>query len=293
MRISGLKSAERQLLLWERPLAGPGGVRNAVGDLMERLTAIWVGGVHHKTQSNCDYCPDVSGPYYDVTDEDMGGENFTGTQYYESKGAGRAGNTFIYGGRLAKDREFVASGRRLTYVIWHHRATTAGMETHEQVERAVLASLQAVYVVPFIVIDEICRLITPVPLNSKYGGSDKRPEYGSGYVIRLALLEPWLTEKFSGSFTDVSGVSPTSHELQILHAEVAPDTANGKQVPILLGEASTQVGVPPYSKAECKLLEHEPPPTNPSVGERLGTRYASACLWDVQQEAGQPAARSR
>lgn len=60
MKLSSLRSTESQGRLFDRPLIGYGSARNAVGDLAERLTAVWVGGRRHKTDSRCDYCPDVS-----------------------------------------------------------------------------------------------------------------------------------------------------------------------------------------------------------------------------------------
>jgi hypothetical protein len=169
--ISGLKSTERQLLLWERPLGNHGDVRCVVGDLAETLTARLVGGARHKTDSRAAYCPDVSA---------------NGT-YFESKAVGRSRTAFVYGGRLDKDRVFAAS-HRLVYVIWHHGADSKLAATAEQLVALVLRTMRCVYVVPFGAIDRLCSTIKPDRLNSKYGGSDSRPEYGSGYRIRLSLL---------------------------------------------------------------------------------------------------------
>jgi hypothetical protein len=239
-------------------LAGPGEVRNAVGDLMERLTASWFGGVRHKTQSNCDYCPDVS----------------AGGEFYESKGVGKSGNTFIYGGRLVKDREFVATGHRLWYAVWHHRATTTGLETREAVERAVLASLRSLYVVPFAAVDDICRGIRPTPLNSKYGGSDKRPAYGSGYVIRLSLLELFLTREWE------NGVSCVG-ESQVLRPEDSGDLTDGEQVCLLSREKTVAPGVPPYGESKLASDEHKSPSEDTLVSPGLARRYLCPSLWDL------------
>lgn len=105
MNISGLKSLERQPLLWAEPLGGHGHVRHVIGNLVEELTAKLMHGRRHKTQSTMDYCPDVSAPLYDD------GE-WLNTQYFECKAAGSSNEMFVYKGRLIKDREFVAQGAR-------------------------------------------------------------------------------------------------------------------------------------------------------------------------------------
>lgn len=175
MLISGFKSTEVQNFLYEEALRGHGHVRTVVGDLMERLTAAMVCGRRHKTQSNVDYCPDVS-----CIDS-------TGVRYFESKAAGMSKQVFIYEGRILKDREFVKQGNRLDYVIWHHLADTKKASTVQELETLLYASLQCVWTVPLVEIDRICSGLTVENLNSNYGGTDRKT-YGSGFRIPLSLL---------------------------------------------------------------------------------------------------------
>lgn len=181
--ISGYKSTESQGLLFDMPLSGLAIARNVTGDLAERLTARLVGGRRHKTDCTADYCPDVSA---------------RGT-YFESKAVGRSRTAFVYGGRLDKDREF-ARTHRLVYVIWHHGADSKLAATEGDLERLVLETMRCVYVVPFAYIDLLCSRMSPDRLNSKYGGSDERPEYGSGYRINLTLLERWTHERYTDGY---------------------------------------------------------------------------------------------
>lgn len=182
MRLSGYKSLERQLLLFDEPLAGHGSVRHVVGDLVEGLTAELVGGRRHKNDSRCDYCPDVSV------------RTPAGLAYLESKAAGRNGETFVYSGRLEKDREF-AKDHRLLYCVWHHRARTVEAATVGELQRLVLASLRSVALIPFAALDAYCRTLREEPLNSAYGkghGGSQARVYGNGYRIRLSALKNFV-----------------------------------------------------------------------------------------------------
>lgn len=185
MMISGYKSSERQPLLWDEPLGNHGHVRTVIGDLMEDLTALILGGRRHKTSAGC-YCPDVS----------VGEE-----QFFESKAAGRNGQTFVYAGRLVKDRHFAFSGRRLSYVVWHHRANTLEVSTEGELRRLVLESTEAVYLVPFAEIDRVCLDRPAEPLNSAYGSTDRKT-YGSGHRIPVLFLKSWMLKKFSAGVTE-------------------------------------------------------------------------------------------
>lgn len=183
--IFGFKSLIVQPYLFDEPLRGHGHARTIVGDLAERLTARLTGGRRHRTDGRASYCPDVS----------------AGDEYYESKAVGRSRTAFIYGGRLAKDREF-ALAHNLRYVIWHHRADTKLVETVGQLEAMVIEKLVCAYAVPFEEIDWLCAWLQPEPLNSKYGGSLGRPEYGSGYRIKLSALEQWRIKCPPGSIPE-------------------------------------------------------------------------------------------
>ena len=178
MRVSGYKSSEVQGLLFTQPLGNHGHVRTVVGDLAEKLTCKLVGGRRHKTQSTAEYCPDVS--------DGMG-------TYYESKATGQSKQAFIYGGRLEKDKRFVAAGYNLSYVIWQHNAETKQVSTVEELRQLVLQTMLGVHVVPFQKIADICGLLPVEKLNSKYGEALSRPgTYGTGYRINLSLLKQWF-----------------------------------------------------------------------------------------------------
>lgn len=188
MKLSGYKTLERQQTLWPDPLGNHGHSRHVLGNLFEELTAALVGGRRHKTDSRCDYCPDVS----------------AGGIYYESKGAGRNGETFVYSGRLEKDREF-AREHSLVYCVWSHRASVLGCSTVAELEARVLGDLRAVYLVPFGALDMLCSGLRTEPLNSAYGKGHQgkgSKVYGSGKRIRLALLSDYLVLKWDrGQFS--------------------------------------------------------------------------------------------
>lgn len=174
-------------MLFDRELRGHGSARNVVGNLAEELTAEFVGGRRHKTNGLADYCPDVSR---------LGTDGVT--EYFESKACGLSSQTFVYGGRLRRDEVFAAE-HRLWYVVWHHRADTLMAAGERDLEQLVLASLRAVYVVPFAELLKVCQSLKEEPLNSNYGSARTRKErYGSGYRISLSLLRPWLARSFIG-----------------------------------------------------------------------------------------------
>jgi hypothetical protein len=170
------------LLLFPEPLGNHGHVRTVVGALCERLTCELTGGRRHKTQGTADYCPDVS----------LAG------RYFESKAAGKKGETFVYEGRLAKDRLFAAAFP-LSYVIWHHKTDTLRSATVDELEAAVLVAMRAVYVVPFAALDAAALASPVMKLNSGYGQTrhtDKKI-YGSGRRVRLGSLAPYKLLQWS------------------------------------------------------------------------------------------------
>ncbi len=184
MKISSYKSTEKQAYLFDQPLGNHGHVRTVAGDLAERLTARYTGGKRHKTQSNAEYCPDVSSDGVD------------GLRYYESKTVGRSKTGFIYAGRLQKDIRF-AQQQSLTYVIWHHVADTKEAVTVNYLERLLLHSMRELYLIPFSAIAQACENLTPDRLNSKYGNSDNQDGlYGSGYRLRLSLFDAFVIDRF-------------------------------------------------------------------------------------------------
>ncbi len=183
MKISAYKNPVVQPWLFD-DLGNHGHVRNVVGALCDRLTRQLVGGKSHRTDCTCDYCPDVS----------------ANGVYFESKAVGNSNQAFVYGGRLEKDREFVAAGHRLVYVIWRHGAESKLAKTVTELEQLVLATMKRVIVVPFVAVSAICANLVPDKLNSKYGGSDERPEYGSGYRMPLSLFDRWTHHVFENGY---------------------------------------------------------------------------------------------
>lgn len=183
MTVSGPKCIDQQAALWDMPIRSPAQVRNIIGDLAERLTVELTGGVRHKTDSTADYCPDV----------------VDGDDYFESKAAGRSRITFVYGGRLHKEDLFTLQIKRLWYVVWHHTAKTTGIGTVEALEKLVLVSMKAVYVVPFPKVLEVCGRLKVEKLNSGYGGTDRKT-YGSGYRIPLRLLEDFILARYENGY---------------------------------------------------------------------------------------------
>jgi len=164
--------------MWDEPLGNHGHCRTVLGDFAETLTAKLLRGKRYRTDSRCAYCPDV----------------FALGAWFEVKAAGRTNQTFVYAGRLEKDRAF-SRDRQLYYVVWHHAAETIQARTKDDLRRLFLASLKAIYVIEFAEIDAIAATIPVCRLNSKYGHSDTNPAYGAGYRIPLSRIRqrPHLT----------------------------------------------------------------------------------------------------
>lgn len=172
MKISGLKSTDIQLTMFDEPLGGHGHIRTLIGNWAEQLTLWLVGGYRHKTDSRCDYCPDIS----------------LGDRYIECKAAGKTNQTFVYEGRLMKDWEFSRSNQ-LFYCIWHHNTKTTDHQFVSSLLTEFIASLKCVFIVPFWAFYSICRRRPCQRLNSRYGNSDRNPTYGAGYRVPLSLLD--------------------------------------------------------------------------------------------------------
>lgn len=173
MTLPGFKTERRQQRLFDEEISGHAYARNILGSFVEDLTAHLFRGRRFKTDSRCEYCPDV----------------LASGIYLECKSAGKSRQTFIYAGRLVKDRAF-AQSHRLAYVIWHHTASVATARTERELLHLLLANMKWLYLVPFEFIDDACQGIKLEPLNSKYGGTD-RNVYGSGYRLRISLFEPF------------------------------------------------------------------------------------------------------
>lgn len=171
-QLPGVKHADDQLRLWETPLGNHGTVRASLGNFVEILSARMFDAVRFKTNSMVSYCPDVGKP---------------GEWYGECKSAGKSNQTFIYAGRLVKDRKFIAGGNDLYYIVWHHAAETKLAKTERELWALFLANMRAIYVTPFAAIDGICKTLREEKLNSNYGHADN-PIYGSGYRLPIKRI---------------------------------------------------------------------------------------------------------
>lgn len=145
-----------------------------IGELAERIICSRIGGHRHKTDSRCDYCPDVS----------------VGSMFFECKAVGLTNQMFIYAGRLNNDRLFAAN-HMLWYAVVHHRTSTKKWCTVKELETAVITSIRCIYLIPFSVVSAKC--IKEVPLNSKYGSSQSNKRlYGSGFRLPLSWFTEWM-----------------------------------------------------------------------------------------------------
>lgn len=161
--------------LFDRPLGNHGHCRTIIGDFIEVVTARVFGGKRCRCTGTADYCPDVK----------------VGDIYIECKAMGNSNQTMIYDGRLEKDHVF-AQSHNLFYAIWSHNVSTKSVDTVEDLQRKLLAGLEWCALIPFDQIDQICLWSKPGKLNSKYGGSQDNPLYGSGYRIPRRFIEPWI-----------------------------------------------------------------------------------------------------
>lgn len=179
MTISPLKGTERQLRLFDEPLGGHGHIRTLIGEWTECFFASIFNLNRHKTDCTADYCPDLS-------------TKTAPTTYFECKGVGLTKQTFVYSGRLTKDRVFFEQGNELYYLILHHTCKTTDYQTVNQLLEGWKANLQSIYVIHFQDFANIASFRSTEPLNSKYGHSDDNPTYGSGKRIPLSLLTEHL-----------------------------------------------------------------------------------------------------
>lgn len=146
-------------------------VRTVIGNYYEDKTAKLFQGTVHRTDSRCDYCPDVSAC----------------NKFYEVKAVGNSGQAFIYAGRLVKDIRF-AEDHALYYCIWRHSVKTQLVNTVAELKAKLATSTLGYMLVPFSDVLMLCRASQVTKLNSKYGGSDSNPRYGSGYRISVSKL---------------------------------------------------------------------------------------------------------
>lgn len=175
MKISTARSQFSQPTLFDPgdvPLGNHGHIRGVLGNFAEELTAKLF---RHKTDSTCNYCPDV----------------VRGSVYFECKAMGKSNQTFVYAGRLDKDREF-AQDHWLGYAVWWHGVDTSRARTVRELQTLFLCELRGLFVVPFEVIDTLCSARPAEKLNSKYGKCGPGTLYGSGYRLNARELLPWL-----------------------------------------------------------------------------------------------------
>lgn len=185
MKISKPIAQSTQLFLFDYEIDRPlivdgkysmGRARAIAGAFFEGLTVGALGGCRHRTDSRCDYCPDVS----------------IGNEYFEVKGAGLSGEFLIYKGRLEKDATF-AKHHPLTYIVWSHGADFLKATCEIGLKALIQASLKGYYRIPFDVLHAKAMTVTPTKLNSAYGHSDTNPIYGEGYRMKLV----WFGEYFN------------------------------------------------------------------------------------------------
>lgn len=148
----GYRSDEYQTTLFDAPLRAAGSMRNVCGEFVELCTRKLTGAKRLKTSSKIRCCPDL---------------HFEDNIWFECKSIGKTGYSILYRHRLEKETEFVRSGNRLYYWLWHHAGRIGEQQTAADIRRAVAASLRAVYVVRH---DDLAGLLSGVPvcLNSMY-----------------------------------------------------------------------------------------------------------------------------
>lgn len=142
------------------------------------------------------------------------------TVYVESKAAGLSNQTFVYAGRVAKDRAFVAAGHRLWYAVWHHAAATKDAGTEDELRALVGARMLACYLAPFAAVAAIVAALPEEKLNSSYGQTHQgdRRVYGSGYRIPVARLGAWRAEEYLAGVGPARGAWPLPAAVERLGA---------------------------------------------------------------------------
>lgn len=178
------KIETKQRRLFDEPLGNHGHVRTLIGEWTEQIVAGLLGGVRLRTSGLLPYCPDVQ----------------IGRTFVESKAAGLSRTTFIYHGRLERDRVFSESNT-LVYAILQHKTHTKLASYVEELRVHFVRSIQRLYVVPFAAIDTVCSGVRCEKLNSGYGKKDgvKNAEryYGSGYRLPLKQLEDFIVMEWN------------------------------------------------------------------------------------------------
>ena len=163
---------EHQPRLFTEPLGNHGHVRTLLGDIAERLTARLFNGRRYRTDCRSDYCPDVT----------------AGGLFFEVKTIGNSNHTFVYEGRLEKDRRFWDAGNNLSYVLWNHGVVSRVCQDVFELECMFLATLKSIIVVSFPFLEQAAKMSPVTKLNSKYGHSDANPVYGAGYRIPISRV---------------------------------------------------------------------------------------------------------
>ena len=188
MSLPGYKLDTQHRLFYE-PIGNHGHTRVLLGDFAEKLTAKLLKGVRYRTDSRCEYCPDVT-----VL-------NQAGNKYFEVKAVGNTQQTFIYEGRLQKDLEF-AQSHELYYVLWSHATNTSLCLDEYELMCWFLKCLKEVLIVPFSSMYEVAIKQPLTKLNSRYGHSDSNPVYGAGRRIPLKKIKEYVHQSILIQLSD-------------------------------------------------------------------------------------------
>lgn len=160
----------------DRPIASMAQTRNLCGRFFELLTvAVFRNSQLHKTDSRCDYCPDVS----------------CSLGYVESKSVGQTGQIIVYRHRLLKDQRLEVP---LYYCIWRHCLRVAGYRWQMDLWQGLAESIDSAVLLPLATLHmELLR--TPLRILNRgrktpdghrlgYGSNG----YGKGYSVPYATL---------------------------------------------------------------------------------------------------------
>lgn len=199
MKISTLRSTERQETFWPAPIRSMAQTRNHCGEFAEELSAIVLGAERCKTDGTADYCPDL-----------RRGES----QFIECKSVGRNGSAIIYKGRREKDRWFNFGNRDLYYVFWRHRLSIDGIKDVDELRRQWAETVTEGVLIDFGTVDRLLEARPLRMLNKHYSRADKplgygcrSKGYGDGWSVPYAILRDACMATFSIPPVSIRGVS--------------------------------------------------------------------------------------
>lgn len=201
--LPSLKSLDSQPFLFPQPIISHAYVRNHLGELVEILLAKLLGGRRFSTDSRTSYCPDIAVPLHrSPVPIPTYQHRHALTAFIECKAAGRSNQTFIYSGRLEKDKAF-SEENLLLYGIWHHATPTKEAATTQELEALFLYHTRSIYLLPFSSVYALAQTLPIEKLNSKYYHPKKNEAtYGQGYRLPIKQLVnyphvrlSWKTER--------------------------------------------------------------------------------------------------